>query len=242
MSGSLLANALDIRYGGVRALANVSLAVTPGTVVGLIGPNGAGKTTLLNALTGVAKLNGGTIFLGELELSRLPPYARARAGIARTYQNIRLFAELTIEQNIAAGAFAGGSAPSADAARLLMERVGMEPHKLDRIAGTLPYGEQRRLEIARSLAGAPQMLLLDEPAAGMNPSEARGLRGLIRSVASDGAGVLLIEHDMGLVSAVCDQVVVLNFGSEIARGTPAEIARDPGVIEAYLGSSGGVRS
>ena len=242
MSASLVADGLDIRYGGVRALAGVSLEVAPGTVVGLIGPNGAGKTTFVNALTGVARLHSGSVLLADRELTRLAPHDRARAGLARTYQNIRLFSALTIAQNISAGTFAGGGAPTDDAMRALMVRVGMETHKLDRVAGTLPYGEQRRLEIARSLAGRPKMLLLDEPAAGMNPREARGLRGLIRSVADDGTGVLLIEHDMGLVSAVCDDVVVLNFGSEIARGTPADIARDPAVIEAYLGSSGGVRS
>ncbi|MGP6159867.1 MAG: ABC transporter ATP-binding protein [Vulcanimicrobiaceae bacterium] len=234
----LVVTSVSVRYGGVAALDEVSLTVAPGAVVGLIGPNGAGKTTLINAVTGVVRPTGGRIALGATQLERLPQHRVARAGIARTYQNIRLFSTLSVADNVRAGAIARPGHLSDADARALLARSAMHEVELTRHAGSLPYGEQRRLEIARALAARPAILLLDEPAAGMNPAETGQLREVIRTIAAEGTGVLLVEHDMPLVAAVCDRVVVLNFGEVIATGTPASVARDPIVIEAYLGTSG----
>jgi branched-chain amino acid transport system ATP-binding protein/branched-chain amino acid transport system permease protein len=237
MPDALVLDHAGVRYGGVIALNDVSLTVEPGRTLGLIGPNGAGKTTLINATTGIAPLATGTIALGARRLDGAPPYRIARAGIARTYQNIRLFGKLDVRTNLAAGAFAQPGPLTDDAARALLERAGVGRLDLDAIASALPYGDQRRLEIARALAAKPAILMLDEPAAGMNPIETAHLVETIRALAESGIGILLIEHDMTLVRAACDAVVVLNFGEVLARGTPAEIARDPAVIEAYLGTT-----
>jgi ABC-type branched-subunit amino acid transport system ATPase component len=236
MSVSLTLDRVSVRYGGVQALHDVSLAVAPGTTVGLIGPNGAGKTTLVNAATGIAPLEHGTIALGERRLDGLPTHRIARAGIARTYQNIRLFGALDVRTNLAAGAFARRGRLADGEARGYLERAGIGQVALEGAASALPYGDQRRLEIARALAAQPAIVMLDEPAAGMNPTETAHLVETIRAIAAQGIGVLLIEHDMTLVRAACDTVVVLDFGEVIARGTPLEVARDPAVIEAYLGT------
>jgi ABC-type branched-subunit amino acid transport system ATPase component len=237
MADALVLDGVSVRYGGVIALDGVSLTVAPGITLGLIGPNGAGKTTLINATTGIAPLTGGTIALGSRRLDGLPPHRIARAGISRTYQNIRLFGSLDVRTNLAAGAYARPGRLSDDAARALLARAGVAQLDLDALASALPYGDQRRLEIARALAAQPAILMLDEPAAGMNPTETARLGSTIRALANDGIGILLIEHDMTLVRAVSDHIVVLNFGEVLARGTPDEIARDPAVIEAYLGTS-----
>ncbi len=237
MPEPLVLDAVGVRYGGVVALDAVSLTVAPGVTLGLIGPNGAGKTTLINATTGIAPLSTGTITLGTRRLDGLPAHRIARAGIARTYQNIRLFGALDVRTNLAAGAYARPGRLTDDAARTLLERAGVAHLDLDALASALPYGDQRRLEIARALAASPAILMLDEPAAGMNPAETARLGSTIRALANDGIGILLIEHDMTLVRAVSDHIVVLNFGEVLARGTPDEIARDPAVIEAYLGTS-----
>ena len=237
MPDALVLDRVRVRYGGVIALDDVSLEVVPGRTLGLIGPNGAGKTTLINAATGIAALASGTIALGPRRLDGAPPHRIARAGIARTYQNIRLFGALDVRTNLAAGAFAQPGRLTGEAARGLLERAGVAHIALDALASALPYGDQRRLEIARALAARPAILMLDEPAAGMNPAETARLVETIRALANDGIGILLIEHDMTLVRAACDAVVVLNFGEVLARGTPAEIARDPAVVEAYLGTT-----
>jgi ABC-type branched-subunit amino acid transport system ATPase component len=228
---------VHVRYGGLAALAGVTLRVEPGTVVGLIGPNGAGKTTLLNAVTGVVRPDAGTVSLGTVRLERLAQHRIARAGVARTYQNIRLFGSLSVAENLRAGAFRRPRAPVDGELRALLAKTDLATLALAQRAGALGYGEQRKLEIARALASEPLALLLDEPTAGMNPSETSALGRLIRSVADAGTAVLLVEHDMTLVNAVCDQVAVLNFGVVIGAGSPRAIARDPAVIEAYLGSS-----
>ena len=237
MPAELRLDGVGVRYGGVQALDGVSLAVAPGAILGLIGPNGAGKTTLINATTGFAKLAAGTISLGDRRIDGLPPHRLARAGIARTYQNIRLFGKLDVRTNLAAGAFAQAGRLSDGDARTLLARAGIPDVALDAVSAALPYGDQRRLEIARALAARPAIVMLDEPAAGMNPAETARLVQTIRDIAAAGVGVLLIEHDMALVRAACDRVVVLNFGTVLAHGTPAEIARDSAVIEAYLGTS-----
>ncbi|GAC1441155.1 MAG: ABC transporter ATP-binding protein [Vulcanimicrobiaceae bacterium] len=234
-AGTLAVRGITVRYGGVTALEDVDLDVAPGRVVGLIGPNGAGKTTLVNAMTGVVRPASGTIALGDARLEGRPPHRVARAGLARTYQNVRLFARLDVGDNVRAGAFRLRHALADADVVALLARAGVAERNLERRAGTLSYGEQRRLEIARALAGKPAIVLLDEPAAGMNPSETQALGTTIRDVARAGIGVVLIEHDMSLVAAVCDDVVVLNFGRTIARGTPREVARDAAVVEAYLG-------
>jgi ABC-type branched-subunit amino acid transport system ATPase component len=227
---------VTVRYGGVTALDAVSVRIPPAGVVGLIGPNGAGKTTLINAITGVVRPNSGTIALGAMRLDQLAPHRVARAGVARTYQNIRLFGALSVGNNVRAGAYRRAGLLADDEVRALLARALVQGDNLLRRADSLAYGEQRRLEIARALASQPQILLLDEPAAGMNPRESGELRALIRDIAREGTGVLLVEHDMSLVRAVCDHVVVLNFGKVIAEGTSASVSRDPAVIEAYLGS------
>jgi branched-chain amino acid transport system permease protein len=239
---SLILDNVGVRYGGVDALRGVSLTVEPGRVLGLIGPNGAGKTTLVNATTGLAPLASGTVALDGTRLDGRPPHRIARAGIARTYQNIRLFGALDVRANLAAGAFAQPGRLTDAALRALLERAGIAHVDPAAQASALPYGDQRRLEIARALAAGPAVVMLDEPAAGMNPSETGRLVETIRAIAASGVAVLLIEHDMGLVRAACDGVVVLNFGQAIAAGTPAEVARDPVVVEAYLGSDAGALS
>ena len=235
-AGALVVRGITVRYGGVIALDGVDLDIAPGQIVGLIGPNGAGKTTLINAMTGVVRPSSGTIALGETHLERSAPHRVARAGISRTYQNVRLFSKLNVGDNVRAGAFRCKGSLAVAEIEDLLARTGMTERDLRRSAGALPYGEQRRLEIARALAARPQMLLLDEPAAGMNPRETHDLGAIIARVARGGIGVLLVEHDMTLVAAICDAVVVLDFGRVIAAGTHATIARDPAVIEAYLGA------
>jgi ABC-type branched-subunit amino acid transport system ATPase component len=243
-------------FGGVRAVDGVSLDVEEGSIQGLIGPNGAGKTTLVNVITGYVPFQSGEAWIGKDRLGGLPAHRIAGLGVARTFQNIRLFKDLSALDNVLVGMhsrrrddtlsqlatlpiFRRDHRARIDEARRLMGAVGLDPVAIGRrAAGTLPYGNQRRLEIARALALQPRILILDEPAAGMNPSEKLGMRELIERLNEDGLTILLIDHDMRLVMSVCTRVAVLNFGRKIADGTPKEVSTDTGVIKAYLGTGG----
>jgi branched-chain amino acid transport system permease protein len=246
-----------VAFGGVIALRDVSLAVAPGVVTSVIGPNGAGKTTLINAVTGVYPLGHGRIWLGRDEVTAMSVEKRARAGLGRTFQNIRLFGEMTALENVLVAAESGRRAgllrrlsPEAEDARrssdrelideamVLLESVGLADSAASR-SNQLSYGAQRRLEIARALALDPRVVLLDEPAAGANSAEKRDLMELIGTIAESGRAVLLVEHDIQLVMQISAKVVVMNFGKVIAEGTPNEVRNDPAVIAAYLGESDG---
>jgi ABC-type branched-subunit amino acid transport system ATPase component len=243
---------VERRFGGVRAVDGVNFEVANGEIHGLIGPNGAGKTTLLNLISGLLQPTGGQITFDGARVDKLPPHRIASAGIARTYQNIRLFAGLSAEGNVVVGQYLKTHAPlwkrllllpaakqdeqaARERARAGLRRVGLEARSNDK-ASALSYGEQRRVEIARALGSDPRLLLLDEPTAGMNPAEAAAVSTLVREVAKEGRAVLLIEHNVPLVMALCDRITVLNFGKVIAHGTPAEVSKSPAVIAAYLGT------
>jgi branched-chain amino acid transport system ATP-binding protein len=236
---ALTAERVTVRFGGLVATDDVSIALAPGEVLGLIGPNGAGKTTLVNILSGFQRAHAGRVALAGRDMTRLAPSAFARAGIVRSFQAVRLFRGLTVAENVEVGLVGRGVGRAAARRQALSMLADFElAHRAGQRADALSYGEERRAGLARALSLEPRFLLLDEPAAGLAAAEAEDLRRAILSIRDrHGCGILVIEHNMALVMSLCDRIHVLNSGRTIAAGKPYEIKADPAVRKAYLGSA-----
>ncbi len=248
----LRADSLSKSFGGVRAVRGISLGIAAGSIFAVIGPNGAGKSTLLNLLSGIYRPDAGTVAFDGVDLTRLPAHRRVRYGVARTFQKIRLFKHLSALDNVVAGfhihcdipawqyvvhgaAFRDNHARCRDAAAHLLGFMGLA-HRAQVEAGSLSYGERRMLEIARALATSPRLLMVDEPAAGLNAAEVEALLERLRALRQQGLAILVVEHNMDLVMTVADRVLVIDYGQHLFEGAPAEVQAHPGVIAAYLGA------
>jgi branched-chain amino acid transport system ATP-binding protein len=253
MTTALSLHEITKSFGGLKAVDGVSFDLPPAVVTALIGPNGAGKTTIINLIAGILAPNGGKVTLGETDITASPIYRRACLGVARTYQTPQMIHGLSALENVMAGAYRFGThgllttivmpwvvarenSAMADRAAAALRKAAIPEIWWDRRAVDLPYGIQRRIEIARAIAQDPKVLMLDEPAAGLNPAETEEVGELLTEIAADGVSVLLVEHDMPLVMSTATQVIVVNFGRRLAVGTPAQIMANPDVVAAYLGT------